>query len=166
VDPAVDEEPRDGEEPVALVHRLARAKAESVAGRYPDALVIGSDQLAVRGQTVLGKPGTLDRCVEQLTGSSGQRVAFHTAVHLIDTARRDHDAHVDTTTVHFRTLSHDEVRRYVEAERPLDCAGGFKCEALGIALFERIDSLDPTALMGLPLIWVAAALRRGGLTVP
>lgn len=164
--PGVDETREPGEDPVALVHRLARAKAERVAARYPGAIVIGSDQVALRGQALLGKPGTAERCVAQLKDSSGQRVAFHTGVHVLDTRSQRHDGHVDTTTVDFRVLEDVEIERYVAAERPLDCAGGFKCEALGIALFDRIDSRDPTALTGLPLIWLAAALRRSGFRVP
>jgi septum formation protein len=164
--PGIDETRETGEDPVALVHRLAREKAEAVAARFPGAVIIGADQTAVRGQTLLGKPGSEERCIAQLRDSSGQRLAFHTAVHVLDTRNQRHDAHVDTTTVTFRRLEETEVARYVATERPLDCAGGFKCEGLGIALFERIDSVDPTALTGLPLIWLASALRRAGLAVP
>lgn len=154
------------EDPVALVHRLSRAKAQAVAERFPQGVVIGSDQVAVRGRVVLGKPGTVDRCVEQLKGASGQRVVFYTGVHVIDQRNRRHEAHVDTTTVQFRQLSDIEIRNYVAKEAPLDCAGGFKAEALGISLFERIDSQDPTALIGLPLIWLCGALRRAGFDLP
>ena len=164
--PGVDENRLPDEDPVEMAHRLAREKAESVATRFPGAVVIGSDQVAVRGQTLLGKPGTVERCADQLKGSSGQRITFHTAVHVIDTRNQRHDAHVDTTTVTFRVLDDAEVARYVERERPLDCAGGFMCEGLGISLFERIDSRDPTALTGLPLIWLAGSLRRSGIAIP
>jgi len=164
--PGIDETRSADENPVELVHRLAREKAESVAARFPGAIVIGSDQVAVRGQSLLGKPGDAEQCLAQLKDSSGQHIRFETGVHLIDGRSQRHDAHVDTTTVRFRVLEEQEIRRYVAIERPFDCAGGFKCESLGIALFERIDSQDPTALQGLPLIWLAAALRRSGLAVP
>jgi septum formation protein len=145
----VDETAKDDEDPIALVHRLSRAKAEAVAPRYPQSVVVGSDQMAVRGRIVLGKPGTAERCFEQLKGASGQRVTFYTGVHVL-----------------FRTLADEEIRRYIEKDQPLDCAGGFKAESLGITLFDRIDSQDPTALTGLPLIWLAGALRRAGFELP
>jgi len=162
----VDETAQAGEDPIQLVHRLSKAKAQAVAERFPDCVIVGSDQVAVNGRTILGKPGTSDRCIQQLTDASGQRVSFHTGVHVIDLRHRRHEAHVDTTTVQFRSLTTDEIKRYVEKESPLDCAGGFKVEALGITLFERIDSQDPTALMGLPLIWLSGALRRAGVLLP
>ena len=162
----VDETPLPNEDAISLVHRLARAKAEAVADRYPQAVIIGSDQAAVRGRVVLGKPGTEDRCVEQLRDASGQRVVFHTGVHIIDPRNRRHEAHIDTTTVHFRPLSDAEIRSYVARDQPLDCAGGFKVETLGVTLFERIESQDPTGLIGLPLIWLSSALRRAGFQLP
>ena len=161
--PGVDERARDGEPPRDRAVRLARAKAFAVAARHPEAWVLGSDQLAVRGTEVLGKPGDHASCEEQLLSSSGQPVVFLTAACLLRATDDRCLEHVDTTLVQFRTLSRGEVRRYVEIEHPLDCAGGFKCEGLGIALFESIDSRDPTALIGLPLIWVAGALRQAGL---
>jgi len=164
--PMVDESPHPAEDAISLVNRLSRAKATAVAERFPQSVIIGSDQVAVRGRAILGKPGTVERCAEQLQDASGQRVAFYTGVHVIDQRNRRHEAHVDTTTVYFRSLSEDEIRRYIAKERPLDCAGGFKAEALGISLFERIDSQDPTALTGLPLIWLSAALRRAGFDLP
>jgi septum formation protein len=164
--PLVDEAALPEEDPVALVHRLSRAKAQAVTERFPQGVIIGSDQVAVRGRVVLGKPVTVDRCVEQLRSASGQRVTFYTGVHVIDQRNRRHEAHVDSTTVQFRQLSDLEIRSYVAKESPLDCAGGFKAEGLGISLFERIDSQDPTALIGLPLIWLCSALRRAGLELP
>lgn len=164
--PMVDEAPLPNEEPVELVHRLARAKAQAVAERYPQGVIVGSDQVAVRGRVVLGKPLTVERCFEQLKDASGQRVVFYTGVHVIDAVNRRHEAHVDTTTVTFRALSDAEIKRYIELDQPLDCAGGFKAESLGISLFERIDSQDPTALTGLPLIWLCGALRRAGFELP
>jgi septum formation protein len=164
--PEVDETPQSGETAIDLVNRLARAKAETVARRQLQSLVIGSDQVALQGRDILGKPGTVDRCIDQLRACSGQRVTFSTAVHIIRTDSGSNESHLDTTTVYFRRLGDDEIRRYVEREKPLQSAGGFKVEGLGISLFERIESQDPTALIGLPLIWVAGALRRMGLAVP
>jgi septum formation protein len=161
--PGIDESPLPGEVPGDQVVRLARAKAGAVAALHPNAWVLGSDQLASRDGEVLGKPLASDRCEAQLLASSGRRVAFLTAVCLLRAADGRMLEHVDTTLVQFRTLSRGEVSRYVQREQPLDCAGGFKCEGLGIALFERIESVDPTALVGLPLIWVAQALREVGL---
>lgn len=164
--PGIDETPRLNEDAISLVHRLAQEKAAAVAARYPDCVIIGSDQAAVRGATVLGKPGTVEAAEGQLRDASGAQVLFHTGVHVIDPARNQHEAHVDITAVRFRNLSNDEIARYVAAEKPLDCAGAFKAEGYGISLFERIDSQDPTALTGLPLIWLAGALRRAGFQVP
>jgi septum formation protein len=164
--PLIDESPLSGEQPVELVHRLSRLKAQAVAERYPDCVIIGSDQVAVNGREILGKPGTAERCAQQLKAASGRRVLFLTGVHVLDLRHKREEAYVDTTTVQFRTLKDDEIERYIEREKPLDCAGGFKVEALGITLFDRIDSQDPTALTGLPLIWLAGALRRAGITLP
>ena len=161
--PGVDETPRPGEGPAEQAVRLARAKAEAVAHRHPAAWVIGSDQVAVRGNEVLGKPLDAARCEAQLTASSGREVTFLTAVCLARAGDGRRLEHLDTTRVQFRSLAPAEVRRYVQLEQPFDCAGGFKCEGLGIALFERIESSDPTGLIGLPLIWVAGALREAGL---
>jgi septum formation protein len=162
----VDELRGPDEDALTLAQRLSREKAAAVAERYPNSLIIGSDQVALRGRIVLGKPGSRDRCLEQLRDASGQRVLFHTGVQVLDTRSGRQESHVDTTTVMFRTLSEAEIRRYVDAEQPYDCAGGFKCEGLGISLFDRIDSQDPTGLMGLPLIWVSGALRRAGIELP
>lgn len=163
--PGVDETRRLNEEPIELAHRLARSKAEAIAARHPSAVVIGSDQLAAMGRQVLGKPEDEERCRQQLKSMSGQRVNFYTAVHLIQ-PKGDRESHLDVTTVQFRALTAEEIARYVAREKPLDCAGGFKVEGLGITLFDRIDSQDPTALIGLPLIWVAAGLRRAGFSLP
>ena len=161
--PGVDETARLGEGPAEQAVRLARAKAEAVASRHRDAWVIGSDQVAVRGGEVLGKPLDAVRCEAQLMASSGREVTFLTAVCLAHAGEGRRLEHLDTTRVQFRSLAPAEVRRYVELEQPFDCAGGFKCEGLGIALFERIESSDPTGLIGLPLIWVARALREAGM---
>jgi septum formation protein len=166
VPPNTDETRTEGEPPEQMVLRLARLKAAAVAVRYPATVVIGSDQVAVRGPEVLGKPGTVDRCRRQLQQSSGQEVVFLTAVHVIDGIGGREESHVDRTMVRFRELSRAEIDRYITTDQPLDCAGGFKAESLGISLFDRIESEDPTGLTGLPLIWVAGALRRAGIRVP
>ena len=166
----MEETPVQGESPSALVERLARAKASAIAGQQPQAWVIGSDQVAVLDlggmQTVLGKPGTDARCQEQLRACSGRTVEFLTAVALM---RRDSEQLIeftDITRVAFRLLDEPTIARYVAKERPLDCAGGFKSEGLGIALCEAIDSADPSALIGLPLIRLSAALRSAGFELP
>jgi septum formation protein len=166
VSPGTDEAARSGEAPLDLARRLALMKAGSVAPSRPGAVIIGSDQVAVLGQQVLGKPGTVERCVAQLGQSSGREVAFLTAVHVLNGRTGTGESHVDRTVVRFRDLSDSEIERYVATEKPLDCAGGFKAESLGIALFERIESADPTGLTGLPLIWLCGALRRAGIPVP
>lgn len=164
--PNVDESMLPGEQPIDLAHRLARAKAENVAERQAKSLVIGSDQLAVSGRDILGKPGSGERAIAQLRQLSGQRVTFYTAVHVINSETRSNEGHLDVTTVHFRTLTDEEIQSYVARDKPYHCAGGFKVESLGISLFSRIESQDPTALIGLPLIWLSAALRRNGFKVP
>ncbi|HEY4091550.1 MAG TPA: Maf family protein [Luteibacter sp.] len=163
--PGTDEAALDGERPAARAARLAEAKARAVAATHPGHIVIGSDQVADLNGTVLDKPGTVHAAHRQLEASSGQQVIFHTAVCILDADGGAH-AHVDETRVTFRTLSHDDIVRYVERERPLDCAGSFKCEGLGITLFERINNDDPTALIGLPLIATSRLLRAAGIALP
>ena len=162
--PQVAEEPLAGESPSDRALRLALAKAQAVAARHPQAIVIGSDQVAAAGERQLGKPGDAARCRAQLAALSGASATFYTACAVLGPGTRA--AHVDTTTVSFRTLSAPEIERYVAVEQPYDCAGGFKAEGLGIALFEWIESADPTALIGLPLIWLAGALRAAGYPLP
>lgn len=166
VAPGVPEDPLPGELPQDRALRLSIAKAQAVATRYPQALVIGSDQVASDGQQVLGKPGDAARCRAQLASVSGSRVRFHTGCAVIGLDATIRLVHLDTTTVFFRTLGEQEIERYVSLERPFDCAGGFRAEGLGIALFESIESVDPSALVGLPLIWLAGALRRAGFALP
>jgi septum formation protein len=166
VAPGVDEAPRATELPVDRALRLAHEKAASVAARHPEALVIGSDQVAVRADTVLEKPGDATRSREQLALLSGHSARFYTACALLAPRAGPHLAHVDTTTVTFRPLTDEEIARYVERERPYDCAGAFKAEALGVTLLEAIETQDPTALIGLPLIWLAGALRSAGYPLP
>jgi septum formation protein len=166
VAPDVDETPKAGETPAALAARLAEAKARAVAAVRPDALVIGSDQVADLDGRPLGKPGTPERARSQLAASAGRSVVFHTAVCLVDTRSGAVDAAIDRTEVVFRPLSADEIARYVERDNPIDAAGSFKAEGAGIALFERIESTDPTALIGLPLIALSRLLRAAGFTLP
>ncbi len=155
-----------GEAPSARAARLARAKSAAVAAGCRDALVIGSDQVAELGGAVLHKPGNIDIAREQLRASSGNIVHFHTGTCLTDTRDDRQWALLDHTRVVFRRLTDAEIERYLERERPLDCAGSFKVEGAGIALFERIESQDPTALIGLPLIGLARLLRGAGCPLP
>lgn len=163
--PEVDETPRAGETPAALVERLAREKALAVAARHPGAWVFGSDQLAELDGRPLGKPGGRAGALEQLAGMSGRGVVFLTAVCLARDGAA-HALHVDRTVVRFRRLAASEIERYVDAERPFDCAGSFKSEGRGIALFDAIETQDPTALVGLPLIATARMLREVGFALP
>jgi septum formation protein len=167
VSPNVDETPLSNEMPAALAVRLAKSKAASVAAQCPGAVVIGSDQVADLGGSALGKPGSVENAIRQLNACSGRDVVFHTALCVID-ARSTHLNHfeaVDTTRVTFRKLGSPEIISYVEREMPLDCAGSFKSEGLGIALFESIETKDPTALIGLPIITLCKLLRDAGISV-
>jgi septum formation protein len=163
--PDIDESPHAGESALALAQRLAAAKADAIARRHASAVVIGSDQVAVCRDRIVGKPGHAQGAIAQLERASAHDLRFLTAVCL---RRPDgsSEQHVDTTVVHFRALTRQEIERYVAAEQPFDCAGSFRAEGLGIALFQRIESEDPTALIGLPLIWLSGALRRAGFDVP
>lgn len=163
--PEVDEAPRAGESPEALARRLALAKAQAVAARFPQALVIGSDQVADLAGQPIGKPGTHERAVEQLRAMRGRTVVFQTAVAVVCAATGFVGEDLAAVRVRFRDLSDGDIERYLRAEQPYDCAGSAKAEGLGIALLEAIDSDDPTALIGLPLIRTATLLRRGGLDV-
>ncbi len=162
----IDESARQGESPRSLAQRLATEKAAAAAAHAADAWVIGSDQLATSAERVLGKPGGREACIEQLHFASGRTVEFMTACCVLRQSTRETFQHIDTTRVRFRALKADEIERYVDAEHPYDCAGGFKCEGLGIALFESVESRDPTALIGLPLIWLTGALRGCGFHIP
>ena len=164
--PGVSEAHRPGESPADRAVRLALEKARAGAESCPEAAVIGADQVAACGDRLLDKPGDPARAREQLEALSGRTALFYSACALLGGARKIHLAHVDTTTVVFRKLSAAEIERYVERERPFDCAGGFRAESLGISLFECIESRDPTALIGLPLIWLASALRAAGFQLP
>jgi septum formation protein len=163
--PDIDERPRHGETALALVRRLAGAKAVAVAGRYPAATVIGSDQVALNGDAIMGKPGTRENAVTQLQAASGRSVSFLTSLCVLQPGSQKTIIEVVETEVVFRRLSITQIESYVDAEQPFDCAGSFKAEGLGIALFERISSNDPTALLGLPLIALVGMLNACGLDV-
>jgi len=164
--PGTDERTRTNESPGDLVERLAYEKAEYVSNENPQAIVIGSDQIAVYEGQIVGKPGTHLVATEQLLSFSGRQVEFLTAVSIQCNNTGFKELHIDSTRVRFRHLQADEIDRYLRAETPYDCAGAFKAESLGIVLFESIKSDDPTALIGLPLIRTAAMLRRAGLCLP
>ena len=161
--PRVDEAARPGEAPAALAARLALEKAQEVAGRHPGAVVIGADQVADLDGQAIGKPGDHARAVAQLQAMRGRRVVFHTAVAVarVDTGLAQ--VLVAPVIVRFRPLSDAEIEHYLHTEQPYDCAGSAKCETLGIALLDAIESDDPTALVGLPLIRTCALLRQAGI---
>lgn len=163
--PEVDETPLAGETPGRLVRRLALAKARALRARGSAALIIGSDQVAVLDTQVLGKPGSEDLAVAQLEAAAGRSVTFLTSLCVLHSASGAYELEVVETQVRFRALTARAIRNYVARERPLDCAGSFKCEGLGITLFEAIESSDPTALIGLPLIALRAMLARAGFDV-
>ena len=164
--PEVDETPAPGEAPRALALRLALAKAHAVAKQHPEAVVIGSDQVADLAGQPLGKPGTHERAVQQLRQMRGQTVIFQTAVATVCLASGFEQVDIAPVEVRFRDLSDGEIERYLRAEQPYDCAGSAKSEGLGIALLDAIHSDDPTALIGLPLIRTCRMLRAAGVTLP
>jgi septum formation protein len=162
--PDMDEAPLAGESPFDLAMRLALGKARSLAQSYPDHLIIGSDQTAADAQgNLLGKPGSVSRAIDQLTRCSGTSITFYSGVALAGVMD---SAWVVTTDVFFRDLTPVEIERYIARESPLDCAGSFKVEALGITLFQSVRSDDPNALIGLPLISLAGKLREAGFLLP
>jgi septum formation protein len=164
--PMADETPLAGESPAATALRLAEAKARSLAGDHPGALIVGSDQVANCDGRAVGKPGNRSNAIAMLALLSGRTVVFHTGVALFDTASgRCHTAMVDVRST-FRPLGAEEIEAYVDREQPYDCAGAVKSEGVGIALFDAIESDDPTALIGLPLITLAGMLREAGVPVP
>ena len=164
--PGVDEAATPQQTPLERAQSLALAKAEAVAAKHADATIIGSDQLAVCKGELLEKPGTVERCREQLKWASAAAATFYTAVAVLQTQGRPALQFVDTTTVYFRALNDGEIDRYIAADQPLDCAGGFRCEGLGISLFARLVTEDPTALIGLPLIALSRSLRQCGYPLP
>ncbi len=164
--PDVDERPLAEESAQALVARLARAKAQAIADTRDHGLIIGSDQVCVCDGRILGKPGTIDNAVAQLMAAQGRSVTFYTGLCVLDAATGQAHQLVEPFTVHFRTLDEAAIRRYVEAELPLDCAGSFKCEGMGIVLFKGLEGRDPNALIGLPLIGLIELLACHGIALP
>ena len=161
--PSIDETPRREESAETLVHRLALGKANAVADAYSHHLIIGSDQVAVFEGEILGKPADLSAARAQLARFSGRRVRFVTGLALIDTQSARHWVCHEDHEVVFRSLTSTEIERYVERERPLDSAGSFRMEGLGITLFERLEGRDPNSLIGLPLIRLCELLREAGV---
>ena len=161
--PNVNESPLPGESTQELVARLSLAKAKAVAQRWPEALIIGSDQAAAFEGRVLGKPESVERAVRELIGFADRQVDFHTGVAVLHAPSGRTAVHVDLTTAHFRGATAAEVRRYVERDRPLDCAGGIRFERLGALLLRRVATEDPSAAIGLPLIKLGEMLRDEGL---
>jgi septum formation protein len=164
--PNVDERPAAGEMPQALALRLACAKAQAAQAAFPDALIIGCDQVAAVGATLLNKPGTHARAVEQLKLMSGKQIAFFTALCLLNARTLQRQTAIVPVTVHMRELSTGQIERYLQAERPYDCAGSARIEGLGITLVARLDGDDPNALIGLPLIKLCDMLRNEGVDLP
>jgi septum formation protein len=163
--PQVDETPLPGEAPRSLALRLALAKAQAVAVQFPQAVVIGSDQVADLDGQPLGKPGQHDRAVAQLQSMRGRVVIFQTAVSVVCQASGYADTQLASVKVQFRELSDAEIEAYLQAEEPYDCAGSAKSEGLGIALLDQIDNDDPTALVGLPLIRTCQMIRAAGMRI-
>ena len=162
VSPNIDESPMAEEDAQSLAERLARSKAEAVSSSNRDALTIGADQLAVLDNRVLGKPGDHSSAVEQLLTASGHAVTFLTAVCILDPTSRQRFEHVDRTVVQFRRFDRRLAETYLKHDKPYDCAGSFKIEGAGFVLFESVTTDDPTALVGLPMIWLAGRLRELG----
>ena len=161
--PHIDEEATPGERPPELAQRLAIAKAQALRDSYPTGLIIGSDQVAECEGHILGKPGTIEKAVRQLQSCAGHKVRFYTAVSLLDSASGRQRTEVETFTVYFRQLSREQIQHYVQLEKPLDCAGSFKVEGLGISLFEKMEGSDFNSLIGLPLIRTLNLLREFGI---
>lgn len=163
--PNADETHQPGEEAPALVVRLAALKARAVARHEPAALIIGSDQAAVLDSTIIGKPGNHEQAVVQLQQASGRTVIFYTGLCLLDSASGQQQVAVTSFQVTFRSLTPSQIERYLRREQPYHCAGSFKSEGLGVALFERMEGDDPTSLIGLPLIQLTRMLEAAGVTV-
>jgi len=165
VAPEIDETPLPEETPEALVLRLAERKALAVGETHPNALIIGSDQVATLDERILGKPGNHTRALEQLQQASGRRVTFYTGLCLYNSAGGSRQRCCETFHVHFRELDTGEIENYLRKETPYNCAGSFKSEGLGICLFQGMEGRDPTSLIGLPLIQLVNMLRNEGLDV-
>lgn len=163
--PDIDETPLPGESPIELVERLAIEKAKAVTAEHSDALIIGSDQVAMHQGDILGKPHTRENAIAQLMRFSGNKVTFYTGLCVHDATTNKSYSLVEPFDVYFRTLTTAEIEAYVDAEQPLKCAGSFKSEGLGITLFEKLVGDDPNSLIGLPLIKLHALLKQAGLDV-
>lgn len=163
--PDIDETPQPGETASTLVQRLAGNKAHALGARFPQHLIIGSDQVATLDDIILGKPGSHDRACEQLALCSGRIVTFHTGLALHDSASGDTDVTEEIFRVHFRPLSDADIDRYLRLEQPYQCAGSFRMEGLGIILFDRLEGRDPNTLIGLPLIALTDLLKKRGVDV-
>ena len=166
VDPEIDESNTEGFAPVDLVRHLARKKAETVLPTARNSLIIGADQLAALDGQVLGKPGDHQKAIEQLMSASGQSVTFRTAVCILDPVGKTRYEHVDKTTVRFRNFDRRLAEAYLRHDEPYDCAGSFKIEGAGFVLFDSVTTDDPTALIGLPMIWVSDVLLELGYLLP
>ncbi|MCP3670902.1 MAG: septum formation inhibitor Maf [Gammaproteobacteria bacterium] len=164
--PEINETMLEGEQPQALVQRLALEKAQAVAEKHTGALIIGSDQVACIDNDILGKPGNRERAIAQLTQAAGKRVSFYTGLCLLNSDSGESQVTCDPFHVHFRPLSQSQIERYLDAEEPYNCAGSFKSEGLGISLFEKLEGNDPNSLIGLPLIRLIAMLEREGISIP
>lgn len=164
--PDIDESALANESPQALVQRLAQSKARALEGEFSQHIIIGSDQVAVLNDRIIGKPGNANTAIEQLTAASGRCVHFYTGLCVYNSLTQS--VQVDTVrySVHFRLLSPEQIQRYVELEQPLDCAGSFKSEGLGISLFQAMEGSDPTSLIGLPLIRLCDMLNNAGFSLP
>jgi MAF protein len=161
--PNIDESSLADETPQALVERLAIEKSQAVANEFPNALIIGSDQVAVCDGEILGKPHNFENGVKQLTKFSNKNVIFYTGLCVLDTSNNKVLSLVEPFNVHFNTLSQADIENYLKAEQPYNCAGSFKSEGLGICLFEKLEGDDPNTLIGLPLIKLVALLKQHGL---
>ena len=164
--PDIDERRHEEEPATDLVKRLAREKAHALAGRYSSHLVIGSDQVAVLGEQILGKPHTFDKACEQLLAASGNHVTFLTGLALLNTQTGQCQVDCVPFSVHMRELTLPRIERYLHAEQPYDCAGSFKCEGLGVSLFQSTHGSDATSLIGLPLIRLVDMLIKEGIEIP
>lgn len=164
--PDIDESPAKNEQPTQLVMRLAQQKAQAIAASHPESLIIGSDQVCTINNTIIGKPGSAEKAIEQLHMASGKIITFFTGLCLYDSSEHSHQVICETFNVHFRVLSDEQIRRYVAAEQPYDCAGSFKSEGLGIVLFNKLEGRDPNTLIGLPLIALTDMLANKGITLP
>lgn len=163
--PDIDETPLDGEQPEAMVARLAKLKAHAIAERHPNSLIIASDQCATLDGEIIGKPGDHETAIEQLNKASGRAVTFYTSLCILNSGSEQLEERVEPFHVYFRELGETQIENYLRKEEPYNCAGSFKSEGLGIALFERMEGKDPNTLVGLPLIELIKILGKFGVDV-